>query len=138
MTAIGRVRVQHDGDVVVAGIAGELDLSNTSEVRSTIVSSITNDTMGLVVDLSATSYFDSTGLSMLFDLARRLSRRQQALRVVVPAGSPLRRLLDIAGFPSVASLDESLDDAVVAITELSDDGPEEDADGFGGRREGGI
>lgn len=117
MSGIGRVRVEQDGQVVVACLQGELDLSNTAAIQSAIVSSVDNEAAGVVVDLSATAYLDSTGLSLLFDLARRLSRRQQALRVVVPTGSPVRRLLDLAGLCEVAAIDERVEVAVAAIRE---------------------
>lgn len=119
MSDIGRVRVDHAGQVVVARVQGELDLSNIGEVRAVVLSSVTNEATGLVVDLSGTTYLDSTGVSLLFDLARRLSRRQQVLRVVVPPGSPVGRVLEFAGVPAVAPVEASVEQAVTSVVEGS-------------------
>lgn len=119
MSDIGRVRVDHAGQVVVARVQGELDLSNIGEVRAAVLSSVTNEATGLVVDLSGTTYLDSTGVSLLFDLARRLSRRQQVLRVVVPPGSPVGRVLEFAGVPAVAPVEASVEQAVTSVVEGS-------------------
>lgn len=89
-------RLEFSGeDVVVARLSGEIDLSNARQVGEDLAAAVPNSALGMVIDLTATSYLDSSGVHLVFDLAERLRRRQQQLRVVVPAGAPIRRILKI-------------------------------------------
>jgi anti-anti-sigma factor len=101
-------------DVVVARLTGEIDLSNATEVGDELSSRVPNTALGLVIDLTATSYLDSSGIHLVFDLAERLQRRQQQLRVVVPQGAPVRRVLRIVELdhqvPVLATVDEAIAD----------------------------
>jgi anti-anti-sigma factor len=102
-------------DVVVARLTGEIDLSNASEVGETLSAAVPNTALGLVIDLTATAYLDSSGVHLLFDLAERLQRRQQQLRVVVPEGAPVRRVLRIVELDESVPVTASVEDAVAAI-----------------------
>ena len=48
---------------------------------------VSNKARALVLDLSETSYIDSSGISLIFDAAARLRNRRQELRLVVPPRS---------------------------------------------------
>ncbi|MEA2421794.1 MAG: hypothetical protein QOF55_893 [Thermoleophilaceae bacterium] len=112
MSELSQVDLSGD-DVVVARISGEIDLSNASELGDELSAAVPNSALGLVIDLTATSYLDSSGVHLVFDLAERLGRRQQQLRVVVPEGAPVRRVLRIvdldATVPVLASVDEAVE-----------------------------
>ena len=56
------------------------------------------------MDLTQTTYIDSTGVELLFELARRLSARRQHFRVVVPEGTGIRKVLELCDIGSVAVL----------------------------------
>jgi anti-anti-sigma factor len=100
-------------DVIVARLSGEVDLSNAHEVGEELSTAVPNTALGLALDLTATTYLDSSGVHLIFDLAERLRRRQQQLRIVVPAGAPIRRVLRIVELddtvPVVASVDEAVE-----------------------------
>jgi anti-anti-sigma factor len=102
-------------DVVVARLIGEVDLSNAGVVGDQLASAVPNRALGLVLDLGATSYLDSSGVSLVFDLADRLRKRQQQLRLVVPDGAPLRRVLAIVDPGDALPIVESVDTAVAQI-----------------------
>ena len=74
------------GDTVVATVAGEIDGSNAAEVRRAVAERMPTTARSLVVDLSQTAYVDSTGVELLFELARRLAARRQTFT----AGRPDR------------------------------------------------
>ena len=65
---------------------------------------VTNRARGLVLDLSAVTFLDSTGLRLVFRLARRLRDRQQSLRLVVPEGARISRVLSLSGVAAVAEI----------------------------------
>jgi anti-anti-sigma factor len=77
---------QRDG-IVVAQLEGEVDMSNAEQLKSALVRGMTNESFGLVLDLSALEYIDSAGIHILLELREQLKNRGQALRLVVPAGS---------------------------------------------------
>ncbi len=85
---------RHD-DVVVARLAGELDRSNAHAVGEALEAAVPNAALALVVDLSETTYLDSSGIHLLFDLHSRLDRRQQRLLVVVPEEARIARVLSV-------------------------------------------
>jgi anti-anti-sigma factor len=105
--------------VPVARIRGEVDVSNADDLGQQLQASVPNSAIGLVLDLRETTYFDSSGVRLLFDLGERLSRRQQALRVVVADGSFLADLLDTINFVVFAPVDTSVDDAVAAMQQAA-------------------
>ena len=101
---IGAVHLSDDVAWPVARLVGEIDLSNVEDLRTRLEACVTNRSAGLVLDLSAVTYLDSTGLRLVFRLARELADRQQSLRLVVPPGSVLTRVLALAGVGSVAEV----------------------------------
>lgn len=101
--------------VVVAQVSGELDIAGASRTGNTIAEAVPTAARGLVVDFSGLEFIDSSGVAMLFGLARRLGGRRQQLRVVAPEGGPVNRVLDIVEFDRAAPV---VDDLETALTEL--------------------
>lgn len=104
----------HDG-IPVAQVRGELDLSNVAQVRTAIASAVTNTMPALVVDLSDLTYMDSRGVHLLFELTERLVQTQQQLVIVVPAASPIRRLIAITHLDQVAAIEATVADAFTRL-----------------------
>jgi anti-anti-sigma factor len=104
-----------EGDVVVVRLGGEVDLSNAAEVREELTAVVPNSALGLVLDLTATEYLDSSGVHLVFELSERLRLRQQQLRVVVPSDAPIRRVLRIVELDDSVPVTADVDEAVAAI-----------------------
>ncbi len=100
------------GDVPVATLDGDVDMGNARHLRNSLLAGVDNRAPGLVLDLSRTTYLDSAGVHVVFEVARKLHARQQELRVVVPIGAAIRRVLVLTSVSSVAPMHESVDDAV--------------------------
>ena len=112
MSTPAEISVERRGGTVIARMGGEMDMSNAAHVRDELLASVPNDALALVVDVGAMRYLDSAGIEVVFDLARRLGRRRQEMRMVVPAGSPLRRVLELTDVGAAAPLHDSLDSAL--------------------------
>jgi anti-sigma B factor antagonist len=112
---ISSVSIDSADDVVVAHVSGEIDLSNARTLGDELAASVPNRALGLVIDLTATAYLDSSGVSLVFDLSERLRRRQQDLRLVVPDNAPLRRVLGIVDAGEVVPILTTVDEAVTQI-----------------------
>ena len=97
MSLLARVVEERRDDLVIATIEGEIDASNVREVAERLRALLTNHDAALVVDLTETTYLDSAGINLLFELAGELADRQQRLRLVVPPATPILRMLTIAG-----------------------------------------
>jgi anti-anti-sigma factor len=109
------VTIGVEDGVVVAGLSGEIDLSNAAEITGALLRGVPNEALGLVIDLSEVSYLDSAGVRMLAELDHRLGWRAQVLRVVAPEASRSRRVLEIAGLERVLSIDISVDAARTGV-----------------------
>ena len=106
------VAIERRGGTVVAHLSGEVDMTNSARVREELLVSVPNDALALVIDLDGCRYLDSAAIEVLFDLARRLGRRRQELRLVLPPSSPLSRVLTLTDVGSVAEVHETLDSAL--------------------------
>jgi anti-anti-sigma factor len=105
---------QHD-TVLVATVDGEIDSSNAAELRLALSERLPSASSALVLDLSDVGYLDSSGIHLLFDLGRRLAARRQALRLIVPGGAPMRRVLELCAIETVAPMDPDLNAALSAL-----------------------
>jgi anti-sigma B factor antagonist/stage II sporulation protein AA (anti-sigma F factor antagonist) len=110
------LKLESIGGLPVAHLSGEIDRSNAAELGDRVTVAIGDQAGGMVVDLSELAFVDSTGIRMLFELAAKLKRRQQALRVVVPHGSHLGEILETVGLKQAAATDPTVGQAVAALT----------------------
>jgi anti-anti-sigma factor len=73
---------------------------------------VENTALRLVVDLAEVTYLDSAGINLLFSVGGDLRDRQQDMHLVVRPGSPIERMLKIAGaadaFPTHATREDAL------------------------------
>jgi anti-anti-sigma factor len=112
MSSPAEVSVERRGGSVVAHVGGEVDMTNASYLRDQLLDSMPNDALALVIDISGCRYLDSAGIEVLFDLSRRLERRRQELRLVMPPTSPLKRVIELTDVGTAAPVYDSLDSAL--------------------------
>ena len=79
------------GRRTIVAVSGEIDIASSPALRSALEAALNAD--DLWVDLSETSFMDSSGLQVLLDIHRR---REGRLTVVCPPGN-VRRVLDLTG-----------------------------------------
>lgn len=109
------VDIEERGDVVVARLTGELDISVAVPTGRRITEAVPSSARGVVVDMTGLEFMDSSGVSMLFALARQVGSHRQQLRVVAPPGKPVARVLEIVEFDRAAPVHTELDAAVEEI-----------------------
>lgn len=94
-----------DGGVRVVRFSGELDFSTTAELVPEL-GGITEAAEAVILDLTAVSFFDSSGVRLVDHVARSCAHAGVAFRAVAPAGGVPRRVLEIVGLAdSLTSLD---------------------------------
>lgn len=109
------IHLELQGPVLVARLVGDIDASNSKQVRTRIFEFLTNDQLGLVLDITGVQYIDSAGTRTLFDLSRGLAERGQHMRVIAEEDSTTARLLKIVGIDSSAPMCTNLKTAVDSI-----------------------
>jgi anti-anti-sigma factor len=100
-----------DSGVVIARIAGEIDISNASHVEGRLTAAVPNSALGMVLDLSDLSFIDSSGVELLFRLGERLEDRRQRLAVALPEGALVKRVFEIVQFSEKLPLAGSVEEA---------------------------
>jgi anti-anti-sigma factor len=115
MNEQGLLTTEQSDGIVVAHVNGEIDLANAPKLGRALMRAIPNDAVGVVIDLSGTTYLDSSGVSLVFELAERVQARQQQLRVALPEDAPLRRVLRVVSLESVVPIRPSVEVATEEI-----------------------
>lgn len=82
--------------VTVTPLVDDIDLSNSQKLYQQMLDGMSNDAIGLIVDLSEVRHIDSAGIRMLEQLAGWLAQRRLELRIVVPDTAFVRRVLELS------------------------------------------
>jgi anti-sigma B factor antagonist len=106
-----RVRVERQGDVPVVALHGELDISTAGTFQERLDEVLGGAPRGVVVDLSGTSFIDSTGLAVFLRASRTMPGR-----LAVAAPNPrIARLFQATGLSESVSLRPSRAAALQAL-----------------------
>jgi anti-anti-sigma factor len=111
MNDLASFEAEQERDIVVGVLSGEVDLSNAADLEGLIAGAVPNTVRGLVLDLSALSYIDSSGIRLLLSLAGSLRWRGQELVLAVPVGSQSRRVFSMAGIEDSVALEATRESA---------------------------
>ena len=101
-----------------AFVTGEIDISSAPRLISGLNEAVGNCELPVVVDLSGVDFMDSTGLALLLNAHRRLSRRGKGFAVVCADG-PVRRVFTITDMVEVLRVRDDVEDARRAALEAS-------------------
>jgi anti-anti-sigma factor len=112
---LARVELTEHGRALVVTVEGEIDLSNADQIRDDVSRAVPRDAVGVALDLTGTTYIDSSGIRFLFDLAQRLHARRQQLVLVVNDQALVRRVIVLTKLDDAVPLHERLDDALAAL-----------------------
>ena len=111
-----QLEIEDRGEVVIASVSGELDLAGAPSMGDAIGSAVPTAARALVVDFTGLEFIDSSGIAMLFNLARRLGSRRQELHVVAVGGTPVARVLEIVEFDRAAPVHETRGAALAQLS----------------------
>jgi anti-sigma B factor antagonist len=94
--------------MVEVEVVGPLDLCTVERTRAQLVEALELNPSCLLVDLSACSFFDATGISMLLEIHRR-AWRQHASLVLRGCSARHLRLLALMGLIGVFDTGEAVE-----------------------------
>jgi anti-sigma B factor antagonist len=112
VSELAEIREDWRDDTPVGHVEGEIDASNATAVGIRLRALLANHSLGLVVDLTPTTYIDSAGINMLFVLGGELRARQQVLRLVVGPQTPIARMLSVTGLDRAHPTHPNVEDAL--------------------------
>jgi anti-sigma B factor antagonist len=111
---LGLETEQVEPGVCVISPAGELDLYTCPEFKDELLRVISNGARHVVVDLTATTFVDSTALGVLLRGVERLRAQDGRLSVVCPDPGILR-VFEVTGLHRIFEIHGSRADALAGI-----------------------
>ncbi|WP_205697441.1 STAS domain-containing protein [Conexibacter sp. SYSU D00693] len=105
-----------DGDRHVVAVRGEIDLFTAPEMKSALGDAIEAGRTKIVVDLSETTFLDSTALGVLIGTVKRLRSRDGRLTIVNTDAS-IAKTFEITGLDQIFTIRGTRDEALAALDE---------------------
>lgn len=99
-----------EGGVVVR-VVGEIDYSNSAELRVALIAAAQTDPGKVIVDLAGVGYMDSSGVATLVEAVQALKSGSGQL-ILCCLQSKVRGMIEIAKLDSVFAIADTVDDAV--------------------------
>jgi anti-sigma B factor antagonist len=112
-----------DGGASVISVNGELDLSSVDQVAESARPAV-SEGRPLVLDLSACTFIDSSGLRLVLHLHHALAEDGQAMAVAVADGH-VRKLFSLTAIDQSVPVFAALGDAVASLGAHGADGATE-------------
>ena len=103
---------QSSGDGLVLRVAGELDVVTAGPLAARLAELAKQPLESLVIDLNDTQFIDSSGLHLLLNARRRMTRRGRVFAVICGEG-PARRAIELARLGETLGLVRSWDELSV-------------------------
>ena len=99
------MRAHDDEGVTVLRARGELDVAVVPALLPELPA-LVSAAEAVVLDLTAVTFFDSSGVRLVDRLARECARAQAPFRVVAPPRSASRQVLDVVGLSDALASDD--------------------------------
>lgn len=107
------VTSRSDGDLVIAEVAGDIDVASAGRFRDELGRIVAATTSHVVVDMCKVPFLDSTGLGVLVGRLKSMRLRDLDMVLVID-DEKLRRNFKITGLDQVFRLFETIDEALAA------------------------
>jgi len=107
-----------DSERHVVAVRGEIDLFTAPELKSALSEAIESGHTRIVVDLTDTTFLDSTALGVLIGAVKRLRSREGAL-VIVNVDQNIAKTFEITGLDQIFTILSTRDDAIAALDDAA-------------------
>jgi len=108
-----------DGERHVLAVRGEIDLFTAPELKQVLAESIEAGRARIVVDLTDTTFLDSTALGVLIGAVKRLRSRDGAL-AIVNVDENIAKTFEITGLDQIFTIVSTREEAVDAVDPARD------------------
>ncbi len=103
----------------VLAVRGEIDLFTAPELKQVLAESIEAGRTRVVVDLTETTFLDSTALGVLIGAVKRLRSRDGAM-AIVNIDENIAKTFEITGLDQIFTIVATRDEAVEAVAPAHD------------------
>lgn len=107
------------GRTAVVRLPAEIDLTVADAVREALLSVLNAGALGLVVDMTGTTFCDSAGITALVRAARRAAANGSTMRLAVTA-PPVLRVLTLVGIDRLIDVYPDVDAARASLPDQAD------------------
>jgi anti-sigma B factor antagonist len=98
----------------VVAVAGEIDLFTAPELKAMLSEAVEAGRTRIVVDLTETSFLDSTALGVLIGAVKRLRSRDGVL-TIVNTDPNIAKTFEITGLDQIFTIRPTRDEAIEAL-----------------------
>jgi anti-sigma B factor antagonist len=107
------VELDSGGEVELVKVTGEIDIGSAPRLLSCLNEAVGDCERPVVVDLTEVDFMDSTGLALLLNAHRRLSKRDKGFAVVSAEG-PVHRVFTITDMAETLQVRPDRESAISA------------------------
>ena len=107
-----------DDATQVVAVRGEIDLFTAPELKSALAEAIEAGRSRIVVDLTETSFLDSTALGVLIGTVKRLRARDGRL-TIVNVDPNIAKTFEITGLDQIFTIRGTREEAIEALDEAA-------------------
>ena len=102
----------YDNDVVVLTVGGEIDYAASPQLKHRITDHLKSDGRRLVLDLSWTTFIDSTAIGVLMGAATQMQGSDHGSLAVVCSHQKVLQIFEVSGLDGLITLYGTCDEAV--------------------------
>lgn len=106
--------INHTNYSIISSEVDKLNSTNAPELKTSILNLNKENVSHLIIDLSKTSYCDSSGLSALLS-ANRLCKNSNGKFILTGLQPNVKKMIEIAQLHRVLSITETLEEAEKAM-----------------------
>jgi anti-sigma B factor antagonist len=103
----------------VLAVRGEIDLFTAPELKQVLAEAIEGGRIRIIVDLTNTTFLDSTALGVLIGAVKRLRSRDGAL-AIVNVDDNIAKTFEITGLDQIFTIVPTRDEAIDAVDPARD------------------
>ena len=111
--------VTWSGRTAIVRLPGEIDLTNADAIREGLLSALNQAAAALVVDMTATTFCDSAGITALVRASRRAAATGATIRLAASA-PPVLRVLTLVGIDRLIDIYPGVDAALASLPGQTD------------------
>jgi anti-sigma B factor antagonist len=99
------------GQLVIVTLPGEIDMANVDGIGKELAAAFTSGVTAVIADMTATTFCDTLGISMLVQACRQAAAHDSQIRLLMPCPSVLK-VMDVLGVGAVLPIYDSLEKAL--------------------------
>ena len=119
VVSVERFPVSWYGQTAVVRLPAEIDLTIADDMREALLSVLNKGALGLVVDMTMTTFCDSAGITALVRASRRADATGATMRVAA-IGPPVLRVFSLVGIDRLIDIYPTVDAARASLPDQED------------------